>query len=176
MPGSGAESGRCNALGYVDLRERTKASTGAAKRPGTFAHDLQDNPYLSFAAAFLLAVPATFASLFILLSGLAYPDSLSSFAAVLAAGVPMLPSALLVVRGLGQLQRWGGHGRPNAGGEKQLLVAISHSGSLTPVEAALATSLSVDEAEELLSRLADRGHLRVEGRDGVISYALPGSR
>jgi hypothetical protein len=62
------------------------------------------------------------------------------------------------------------------GAEKQLLMAIQDAdGSITPIEAALRTSLSVDEAEALLSRFADRGHLFVEGRDGVLSYVLPGS-
>jgi hypothetical protein len=32
---------------------------------------------------------------------------------------------------------------------------------ITPVEAALETSLTVDEAEEILNRFADRGHLVV---------------
>jgi hypothetical protein len=32
----------------------------------------------------------------------------------------------------------------------------------------------VDEAEEILSRLANRGHLLVESRDGALFYALPG--
>jgi hypothetical protein len=67
--------------------------------------------------------------------------------------------------------------RPKLGGEKQLLMAILDAGgSVTPVEAALQTSLTVDEAEEILTRFADRGHLLVESRDGVLSYALPGRR
>ena len=49
-------------------------------------------------------------------------------------------------------------------------------GSITPVGAALETSLTVDEAEEILTRLANRGHLLVESRDGTLSYALPGRR
>ena len=49
-------------------------------------------------------------------------------------------------------------------------------GSITPVEAALETPLTVDEADEILSRLANRGHLLVESRDGALSYALPGRR
>ena len=58
-----------------------------------------------------------------------------------------------------------------------MLMAIQDSGgSITPIEAALRTSLTVDEADEILSRLANRGHLLVESRDGVISYALPGRR
>ena len=65
--------------------------------------------------------------------------------------------------------------RPGIGSEKRLLLAISDAGgAITPVEAALETSLTVDEAEEILTRFADRGHLVVEGRDGALFYALPG--
>lgn len=63
------------------------------------------------------------------------------------------------------------------GSEKQLLIAIQASdGGITPVEAALETSLTVDEAEEILTRFADRGHLVVQSRDGALLYALPGKR
>jgi hypothetical protein len=47
-------------------------------------------------------------------------------------------------------------------------------GSITPVEAALRTSLTVEEAEEILTRFADRGHLVVHSRDGALLYAMPG--
>ena len=62
------------------------------------------------------------------------------------------------------------------GGEKQLLLAIRQAGGdgITPVEAALQTSLMVDEAEDTLDHLAARGHLHVEGRDGSLFYVLPG--
>jgi hypothetical protein len=61
--------------------------------------------------------------------------------------------------------------------EKQLLMAIQDAGSgITPVEAALETSLTVDEAEEILTRFADRGHLVVHSRGGALLYALPGRR
>jgi hypothetical protein len=64
---------------------------------------------------------------------------------------------------------------PNTGGEKQLLMAILDAGgSITPVEAALRTSLTVDEAEQTLTRFADRGHLLVRSRDGALHYAMPG--
>jgi len=67
--------------------------------------------------------------------------------------------------------------RPRLGGEKQLLMAmLDAGGSITPVDAALQTSLTVDEAEEILTRFADRGHLLVESRDGALFYALPGRR
>lgn len=62
------------------------------------------------------------------------------------------------------------------GGEKQLLLALRELGSLTPVEAALETSLTVDEADNILTRFAERGHLAVQSRDGVLVYTLPGGR
>ena len=64
---------------------------------------------------------------------------------------------------------------PKTGGEKQLLMAILDAGgTITPVEAALRTSLTVDEAEQILTRFADRGHLLVQSRDGALLYAMPG--
>jgi hypothetical protein len=59
------------------------------------------------------------------------------------------------------------------GGEKQLLMVLRDTGRVTPVQAALETSLTVDEAEEVLSRLTNRGHLHVESRDGTLFYVLP---
>ena len=47
---------------------------------------------------------------------------------------------------------------------------------ITPVEAALETPLTVDEAEEILTSLADRGYLVVHSRDAALLYALPGGR
>jgi hypothetical protein len=47
---------------------------------------------------------------------------------------------------------------------------------ITPVEAALETSLTVDEAEDILTSLADRGHLVVQSRGAVFLYTLPGRR
>ncbi len=66
---------------------------------------------------------------------------------------------------------------PKLGSEKQLLMAIQDAGgTITPVEAALETSLTVDEAEEILTRFADRGHLIVQSQDGTLFYTLPGRR
>ncbi len=59
--------------------------------------------------------------------------------------------------------------------ERELLSAMRDSGgSITPAEAAMETSLTVREADELLSELAGGGHLRVESRDGALYYSLPG--
>lgn len=53
--------------------------------------------------------------------------------------------------------------------EKELLSAIrENGGSSTPAEAATETSLTVREADKMLSELA------VEGRGGALFYSLPG--
>lgn len=56
--------------------------------------------------------------------------------------------------------------------EKELLQALERHGELTAVQAALETSLSVAEAEEMLSGLANEGHVRVSANGGRLAYAL----
>jgi hypothetical protein len=61
--------------------------------------------------------------------------------------------------------------------ERELLSAIkANGGSITPAEAAMETSLTVREADGILSELAGGGHLAVESRDGALFYSLPGRR
>jgi hypothetical protein len=56
--------------------------------------------------------------------------------------------------------------------EKELLQALERHGEITATRAALETSLSVAEAEEMLSALASNGHVRVSAREGRLAYAL----
>jgi hypothetical protein len=56
--------------------------------------------------------------------------------------------------------------------EDELLRALGRRGELTAAGAALETSLSVGEAERVLSGLAAKGHLRVRVRDGGIYYSF----
>ena len=64
---------------------------------------------------------------------------------------------------------------PPANKERELLSAIrDNGGSITPAEAAMETSLTVREADGMLSELASGGHLAVESRNGALFYALPG--
>jgi hypothetical protein len=145
-------------VGYVDLQRRREERSRASSR-----HEAAHDPYFFSTLGFGLATPASWLSFFMFWSGSPLP--------VVAA--PLIPSTILVLLGVWQLRRQTSS-KPGPGAEKQLLLALSSSGGLTPVEAALETSLTVDEAEEILSRLANRGHLRVESRDGALLYALPG--
>lgn len=58
--------------------------------------------------------------------------------------------------------------------ERELLSALrNNGGSLTPAEAAMETSLTVKEADEMLSGLANGGHLLVGSEGGALRYSLP---
>lgn len=148
-------------MGYVDLHRRVERAK--QKRESARGSRRGIDPYLSAAVGFVLGVLAST----VLLAG---DDGHASLLAY-AAPIPLLLAVVLWLRGST------GEARPGFGREKQLLLAIQDAGgSVTPVEAALLTSLTVDEAEEILTRFANRGHLLVEGRDGMLSYALPGGR
>jgi capsular polysaccharide biosynthesis protein len=58
--------------------------------------------------------------------------------------------------------------------EKELLLALGRHGKLTAVEAALATSLSVEEANRILFDLAARGHLELTVEHGKLLYSFWG--
>ena len=58
--------------------------------------------------------------------------------------------------------------------EKKLLLALGRRGKLTAVEAALETSLSVEETNRMLFELAARGHLEVTVEEGKLLYSFWG--
>lgn len=61
--------------------------------------------------------------------------------------------------------------------ERELLAAIrDNGGSITPAEAAMETSLTVREADEMLSELTSGGHLQLESQSGALYYSLPARR
>lgn len=91
----------------------------------------------------------------------------------------LIPAAILIGLGLRDLNRQKDTSLPVADNnkERELLSAIrDNGGNIAPAVAAIKTSLSVREADEMLSELANDGHLQIEGRDGVLYYSLPGRR
>ena len=56
--------------------------------------------------------------------------------------------------------------------EKELLQALQRHGEITATRVALETSLSVSEAEEMLSGLASDGHVQIGAKEGRLAYAL----
>lgn len=63
---------------------------------------------------------------------------------------------------------------PESSRERELLEAIREYGEITPAQAAMNTSLTVSEADEMLKALAEGGHLDVRVRGGGLFYALWG--
>jgi DNA-binding CsgD family transcriptional regulator len=56
--------------------------------------------------------------------------------------------------------------------EKELLEALAALGEITPITAAMRTSLTADEAADILDKLAGKGHLHLRVEEGIQSYAL----
>ncbi len=110
------------------------------------------------------------------------PVALSGFALVLLAPGTWwifttyfwisFPAFGLLARGLAGLSE----ARPERGapesGERELLRALREYGEVSPALAAMETSLSVAEAEGMLRKLAEGGHLEVVARGGGLHYAL----
>ncbi|MGB3634397.1 MAG: hypothetical protein WA982_10185 [Rubrobacteraceae bacterium] len=63
---------------------------------------------------------------------------------------------------------------PHNSRERELLEAIKDHGEITPAQAAMNTTLTVSEADEMLKELAEGGHLDVRVRGGGLFYALWG--
>ena len=99
-------------------------------------------------------------------------------AGVLAAGVGfVIPAAIFFGLAANDFQKHRNAVAQPDNKERELLSAIrDNGGSITPAEAAMETSLTVREADGMLSELAAGGHLAVQSRDGVLFYALPGRR
>jgi hypothetical protein len=99
-------------------------------------------------------------------------------AGVLAAGVGfVIPAAIFFGLAANDFQKQR-HALPQPDNkERELLSAIrDNGGSITPAEAAMETSLTVREADGMLSELAGGGHLTVVSKDGALFYALPSRR
>ena len=56
--------------------------------------------------------------------------------------------------------------------EKELLEALEERGGITPVTAAISTSLTADEAASMLDELTGKGYLRLLDEEGIRTYAL----
>ena len=56
--------------------------------------------------------------------------------------------------------------------ERELLETLQRRGELTPAQAAMETSLTVNEADKMLEDLAAKGHLDVRVRGGGLFYGL----
>jgi len=88
-------------------------------------------------------------------------------------GWTIFPAFGLLVRGIAGLSEGSDpKSLPGNDGERELLGALREQGELTPAQAAMETSLTVAEADDMLKELANGGHLEVRVRGGGLFYAL----
>ena len=88
-------------------------------------------------------------------------------------GWSVFPAARLLVRGVAGLSDGGGQEAIGANSkERQLLGTLREHEEITPTQAAMETSLTVEEADDMLKDLAAKGHLEVRVRGGGIFYGL----
>jgi hypothetical protein len=89
-------------------------------------------------------------------------------------GWMIFPAFGLLVRGIAGLSE--GQGKlpsvPASSKERELLGALRDKGELTPAQAAMETSLTVEEADGMLRKLAEGGHLQVRVHGGGLFYSL----
>lgn len=151
-------------MNFVDLQRRKQDHARAGRKPQASRKDIARDPLLLLGAGFVLGSAVSH-----FFSNVLYAPGISVLTLLAATAALVCYFGWLLLGN--RPERTG----PKVGSEKQLLLAIlDREGGITPAEAALETSLTVDEAEEIMTRLADRGHLRVEGRDGALFYILPG--
>lgn len=93
---------------------------------------------------------------------------------VLICVLALLLSSYLIVNGVRGLSDNRSQRSIPAGnsGERELLNALREHGELSSARAAMETSLTVAEADEIFKRLAEGGHLDVRVRGGGMFYAL----
>jgi hypothetical protein len=87
-------------------------------------------------------------------------------------GWMIFPAFGLLVRGIAGLSEGPDEPAVANSGERELLEALQRRGELTPAQAAMETSLTVDEADRMLEDLAAKGHLDVRVRGGGLFYGL----
>jgi len=87
-------------------------------------------------------------------------------------GWMIFPAFGLLVRGIAGLSEGPSEPAVADSRERELLEALQRRGELTPAQAAMETTLTVNEADKMLEDLAAKGHLDVKVRGGGLFYGL----
>jgi hypothetical protein len=89
-------------------------------------------------------------------------------------GWALFPAFGMLLRGIAGLSEGERAGEISSGNgkERELLGALREHEEITPTQAAMETSLTVEEADDMLKDLAAKGHLEVRVRGGGIFYGL----
>jgi hypothetical protein len=143
-------------IGYMGRRRRMAPFGGPPVPPALVVIGLVGG------GLFLFSMTGTFFSFFpfIFLFGWAIPSLLVRAAGLFARGIAGLSEA--------RSRRPAENDRK----ERELLEALARLGEISPARAALETTLSIAEADRILSELANNGHIEVHAHEGRLRYAL----
>ena len=87
-------------------------------------------------------------------------------------GWAIFPAFGVFARGVAGLVETRSEPLPKNAKERELLGALREREEISPTQAAMETSLTVEEADGMLKDLAAKGHLEVRVRGGGIFYGL----
>ena len=87
-------------------------------------------------------------------------------------GWAVFPAFGVFARGVAGLVETRSEPLPKNAKERELLTALREHDEISPTQAAMETSLTVEEADGMLKELATKGHLDVRVRGGGIFYGL----
>ncbi len=87
-------------------------------------------------------------------------------------GWAVFPAFGVFARGVAGLVETRSEPLPKNAKERELLSVLREHQEITPTQAAIETSLTVEEADGMLKELAAKGHLDVRVRGGGIFYGL----
>lgn len=139
-----------------DLERRKREEPEEPEKTGEYAY-----LYLALGVGLLVVTALIIATTGVPISGLAF----------------IMGAAAMLGLGINELRKQRVALPSPVNHERELLSAIRESGgSITPAEAAMETSLTVREADAMLSELAGGGHLTVESDGGSLVYSLPKRR
>jgi hypothetical protein len=122
------------------------------------------SPRSQVVTSLAVLIPVAVAGVLVLTSGLWW--------LIFVFGWMIFPAFGLLVRGIAGLSEGADEPAIEGSGERELLRALQWRGELTPAQAAMETTLTVDEADRMLADLAAKGHLEVKVRGGGLFYGL----
>lgn len=123
------------------------------------------SPKAQVASGLAVILPVAFSGIFLI-------AALPNFWWIFMIYFWVIPAFDLLIRGIAGLGDEEGKPSIGNGKERELLEALREHGELMPARAAMETSLTVAEADEMLKGLAEGGHLEVRVRGGGLFYGL----
>ena len=160
-------------MSHADVQRRSgRDLVDTEPRFGDLWWATKDNPYLLLAAGPVVGWWSSWLLVYVW-DYATYSEPIVQYAAALIVTLVFWARGVWLLARRGSQRQDPRKTQSMIGGEKELLVAMRDAGgAITPVEAAIETSLTVEESEGMLSALAAKGFLEVSVERGRVLYSL----